>query len=683
MLPKCGDGHDPKNYRPITCLSTLYKIFTSIISSKIYVHLTENNLLAPEQNGCRKGTQGCKELLVIDTVLTQQVKKKSHHLSMGWVDYKKAFDSVPHSWLRRVLKLYKINSTIANFLSVCMDSWKTRLHVRQGNLSYNTEEITIKRGIFQGDGLSPLWFCMSLTPLSRMLRTSGYGYLIKRNPEIRISHQFYMDDLKIYASNKDQLQSEFELVKSFSDAVCMEFGLDKCAVVHARRGQIQNERNNLHLTGDIVIQNLGNEDTYKYLGLMQLLNISDTATRKLVEKKVLSRVNKICKSLVSSRNKITAINSWAVPVAVYTFGIIKWSDTALRVFDRKIRTTLTRHRMHHPKSSMERLYLSRHTGGRGLLSLEVMCRQQEERLRNYFLANDSVLHKAICEQDRNYSPLRLAQEECRFEYATTQQRVAAWQAKELHGRFGSALKSDRIDEKSSTEWLRTSGIYGETEGFIFAIQDQVVSTRAYRKHILGQDIDSNCRLCKQTSESIQHVCCGCPSLAQTDYLQRHNNVAKVVHQALAKRYGLTEVEKPYYKCKPEQVLRNGEAKILWDSAINTDRAVEANRPDIVLIDKQARKAVIIDIAVPSDQKLISTVAEKKRKYQPLAVELKDMYKLQQVEVAPVVVSANGLVTEDWLTAKKKLQLQDRHLRIMQKAALLGTANIVRKFLSLE
>jgi hypothetical protein len=102
-------------------------------------------------------------------------------------------------------------------------------------------------------------------------------------------------------------------------------------------------------------------------------------------------------------------------------------------------------------------------------------------------------------------------------------------------------------------------------------------------------------------------------LAQKDYLERHNSVAKVVHQALAKRYGLTETKLPHYKCKPEQVLSNDKAKLLWDTPIITDRSVETNRPELVDFDKKAETAIIVDIAIPLDDNLAITIAEKKRK----------------------------------------------------------------------
>jgi hypothetical protein len=88
MFPKSGPASDPKYYRPITCLPTLYKILTSVISSKLYAHLTENKILAPEQVGYRKGSRGRKELLIVDSVVSQQAKKKKNNEISpldGWI----------------------------------------------------------------------------------------------------------------------------------------------------------------------------------------------------------------------------------------------------------------------------------------------------------------------------------------------------------------------------------------------------------------------------------------------------------------------------------------------------------------------------------------------------------------------------------------------------------------------
>jgi hypothetical protein len=106
LIPKNEKIDDPKNYRPITCLSTLYKLITAVLSNLIYSHITENNILSEEQKGCRLNAMGCKEQLLIDQIICNIVRCKTRSLSTSWIDYAKAFDSVPHSWLIKVLHLY-------------------------------------------------------------------------------------------------------------------------------------------------------------------------------------------------------------------------------------------------------------------------------------------------------------------------------------------------------------------------------------------------------------------------------------------------------------------------------------------------------------------------------------------------------------------------------------------------
>jgi hypothetical protein len=99
--------------------------------------------------------------------------------------------------------------------------------------------------------------------------------------------------------------------------------------------------------------------------------------------------------------------------------------------------------------------------------------------------------------------------------------------------------------------------------------------------------------------------------------------------------------------------------------------------------KKTEIAIIVDIAIPLDDNQETTIAEKKRKYLPLAVELKDICKLKSTSIVLLAMSTNGLVTKEWSKSIKKLQLHERHCKTMQKAAVLGTANIVFKVLSLD
>ena len=87
------------NYRPITCLPLMWKLLTGIFSEKIYQHLEANVLLPEEQKGCSKRSRGTKDQLLIDKAVLKEAKKAKRCLSMAWIDYRKAYDMVPHAWL--------------------------------------------------------------------------------------------------------------------------------------------------------------------------------------------------------------------------------------------------------------------------------------------------------------------------------------------------------------------------------------------------------------------------------------------------------------------------------------------------------------------------------------------------------------------------------------------------------
>ena len=90
--------------------------------------------------------------------------------------------------------------------------------------------------------------------------------------------------------------------------------------------------------------------------------------------------------------------------------------------------------------------------------------------------------------------------------------------------------------------------FAETEGFLTAIQDQVVLTRNYKKYILKQpDTDELCRRCGKESETIQHITAACQQLAPTEYVKRHYGLAKIIHQKLAEATELIGDKSPYYK----------------------------------------------------------------------------------------------------------------------------------------
>ncbi|CAH2266383.1 jg9142 [Pararge aegeria aegeria] len=140
-------------------------------------------------------------------------------------------------------------------------------------------------------------------------------------------------------------------------------------------------------------------------------------------------------------------------------------------------------------------------------------------------------------------------------------RVAVWKSKELHGRFYKALSGPDVDQIAYVSWLQFNDLFGETEGFVCAIMDEVIKTRNYRKHIMKDGTLDIFQACHRPGKSLRHIVSGCSHLANGEYLHRHNQV----HQQLALRFGLIDFEMPYYRYDPASVLENSSALDLQGS----------------------------------------------------------------------------------------------------------------------
>ncbi|XP_076733794.1 uncharacterized protein LOC143414044 [Maylandia zebra] len=126
LIPKDPKkGPVPSNYRPITCLSTTWKLLSGIISAKMNRHMGQ--YMSGTQKGIGKNTRGAKHQLLVDRTVSRDCKTRLTNLCTAWIDYKKAYDSMPHSWILECLELYKINGTLRAFIKNSMGMWRTTL----------------------------------------------------------------------------------------------------------------------------------------------------------------------------------------------------------------------------------------------------------------------------------------------------------------------------------------------------------------------------------------------------------------------------------------------------------------------------------------------------------------------------------------------------------------------------
>ena len=480
----------------------------------MYAHLERKNLLPDEQRGCRKQARGSKDQLLIDRMVLKNCKKRQVGLAMGWIDYKKAYDMVPHSWIRKCTEMFGVAGNMQRFLSKSMDSWQTDL--RSGGVKLGN--VKIKRGIFQGDSLSPLLFVLILIPLTMLLRDVKAGYDLG-NQQGKINHLLFMDDLKLFGKTEGQLETLIKSVRVFSSDISMEFGIEKCGMLVMKKGKYA-KSDGIKLPNEKEIQEIDLEKGYKYLGVLEADVIKDKDMKEKIEKEYVRRVRKILKSKLNGMNSISAINSRADSVVRYGAGIIKWTKEELEKLDRRTRKLLTIHRAFHCRGDVDRLYVKRSKGNRGLISVEDCVNIEVNSLRKHVAESDEYLLVAV----KNEKLLGEGKEKATIQL----ERQERYRNKSLHGRFFKA--TDEVRDEKTWEWLRKSGIKKETEGLLMAAQEQAIRTKYIRKVIDKEDIDSKCRLCGERDETVAHILAECKMLAQCQYKNwRHDKVAQALH----------------------------------------------------------------------------------------------------------------------------------------------------------
>ena len=491
---------------------------------------------------------------------------------------------VPHSWITSVLGMLKISDNIKKFIRGNMEKWKTILE----NGNQQLGEVHIRRGIFQGDSLSPLMFVMAMMPLTNILRKLNQGYTTKNKS--KINHLLYMDDLKLYGKSQKDMETMIHTVRIFSDDIGMQFGLDKCATITLKRGKLA-RGTPVALLGGEEVQQLEDDAAYKYLGVLEADDIKHQRMKETVNEEYKKRLKKLLKSKLNSGNLFQAINTWAVSLYRYGAGIIGWTKDELQQADRRTRKLITMYGGMHPRSDVDRLYVEREKGGRGLMNIEDTVLYEAHSLKKYTETSDVELIRSGGVMIKSDS----SEEKSTYRSNQKRNRLEKWHDKPMNGQH--LRQTEKHAAPETWKWMQRGSLKRETESLIVAAQDQALRTNYRKARIEKSTNDPKCRLCKERDETVSHLISECSKIAQSEYKRRHDKVAAAVHWSLCKKHDLPHSEK-WYDHRAEAVTENEKVKVLWDFNIQTDKLIEARRPDIVLVNKEMKECRFIDIAIP-------------------------------------------------------------------------------------
>ena len=257
-IPKSAskDPCVPLNYRGISLLSCLYKLYTSLLNQRLSLHCESNDYLVDEQNGFRSA-RSCQDHIYVLSSVIKNRKSNGEDTFCAFVDFKKAFD-----WVPRDLLLYKLSNSfdihgrLFNTLATIYSSSVAQIRIN-GML---TEPFDVTSGVKQGDIISPLLFSMYLNDLATGIKNLNCGLDIN---DYNLSILLYADDIVLIAPSERALQKMLSYIHKWCKKWRMAINTDKTQVVHFRRQKSARTNHNFSLGND----DLDIVSFYKYLGV--------------------------------------------------------------------------------------------------------------------------------------------------------------------------------------------------------------------------------------------------------------------------------------------------------------------------------------------------------------------------------------------------------------------------------
>ena len=257
-IHKKGSKDDPGNYRGISLMSCLGKLFLTIINNRLVKYSLENGVLSPGQLGFVIGNRTSDPHIILHNLIQKYCHKKKSRVFGCFVDFSKAFDKVPRNILLQKLQNKGINGRMFDIIKSLYV--KDTASVKIGREFSDPFETNI--GVRQGCVLSPLLFNIFLSDLEALLH--GCGDNVRIDSSTNISCIMWADDILIFSETEEGLKRKLKELERYCEENKLKVNTDKtqCMIFNKTGRLLRN------YTFRFKNKNLACVREYKYLGFL-------------------------------------------------------------------------------------------------------------------------------------------------------------------------------------------------------------------------------------------------------------------------------------------------------------------------------------------------------------------------------------------------------------------------------
>jgi len=232
MLHKKGAKDNPLNFRPISLLNCSLKIFTQMLQNRLYKWAEETGVLPQSQAGFRKGRSCHENVFILKSCIDIRLRKKKRQLFAFFIDFSRAFPSIPHEKLWDKLFQLGVSAKYVRWLKILYEKSTMQIRLDKNTLS---SPIEITEGVLQGEVLSPLLFNLYISEVQAILENAeGVGANITNATQIHMLA--YADDMVVLSESAYGMKQKIKALEKYFTSLSLEVNINKTKIVILQRG---------------------------------------------------------------------------------------------------------------------------------------------------------------------------------------------------------------------------------------------------------------------------------------------------------------------------------------------------------------------------------------------------------------------------------------------------------------
>ena len=673
LLHKKGSTNDPGNFRMISLTSSIAKTYHLLLAKRLTKFLTVNNYIDEKvQKAFLPGINGTIEHnVVLDEIISQaKTNKKTVHVT--FFDLEDAFGSVPHPLIIHTLKRFHVPAEIQLYINTLYNNQLSRVFTD----SFSTDGFPFKRGVFQGDPLSPIIFLMVFNPIIELLQSKNdCGFNLNGEKIITLP---YADDFCLITTDLRKHQKIQNEIKSKIESMGMRLKPAKCRSFSIRSGVPS--RINFTI-GETEIPNIFQEEQ-KFLGklLFPTGRLSDAFD--YIKSEFETKLVNINALLIRDEYKVWIYKHYFIPsirflLTVHTISQshLKKLDTFTDKFVKKwtgLPPCATNAALHLKPAlditSISTLYKTTMTQAYtririlGDETVNSALQSKLDRKKNWLRKNsvtdyaEKMFHQATLE---NYGQAdmpewddQVSKHQCYKKMKTTVSEKVSFENETYWREHTETLIKQghflclAMLEKSDMIWK--SYMFNLKKGTLKFLLNSCLDTLPTQTNLLqwGKSASDLCKLCLQAGAELQgrrqettnHILNGCKvALHQKRYTWRHNNLIKYIT-------GLIDIDRfLMYADIPSKTLPGG-------GTVPPHLLVTAQKPDLVIMDRIEEKMDIFELTVPLETNIKNANTQKMNKYEHFITDITT----RDVSVHPFEIGSRGYISPSNKANLKKL-----------------------------